>query len=479
MLPIRSFSTYLFLLLIADLTSGKTLVPLRPGGGSKHSRRHVPADLDLLSAETFLWGDEDGAEVARLTVDMPRETENILSMEHFDGMLTDVTCSEETISMTFEEDASFAYAQATWDWVNGADNHSFVMVAGPGDCGSNANRIPFVVSCIQYNETTNTALLSVNQSDWKSIAHSFDLVVGSTGQGSNTDLRARDITKNTAIDFNHDFPFSLALSKGPLDAKLACTNCSTTGQFAIEFRVSQKFLVPTGASMKIVPQGISAVGQVKLSGSGELAEPITKTFDVLSIPLSALNIPGILEFGPFLAVAVGASLSPLSLSGGISAGATASFSDDAVLSVDLLDPTKNTFQGWTPNVKSLGVTVDASVTTTFGVFLQPSVEIRAEALGNGFEIGLNMKIPNVNAKITALSSSSGACPNAKPKTNLGIKIGTSIGAQVSLQALKSGEADPLFGVQLAEIDTPIGEVCFPFGRKIATREVGHSHAGMY
>lgn len=440
-------------------------------------------------------------------------------MEHFDGMLTDVTCSENTISMTFEEDAAFAYAQATWDWVNGADNHSFVMVAGPGDCGSNPNRIPFMVSCIQYNETTNTALLSVNQSDWKSIAHSFDLVVGSTGQDSSTDVRARDITKNTAIDFNHDFPFSLALSKGPLDAKLACTNCSTTGQFAIEFRVSQKFLVPTGASMKIVPQGISAIGQVKLSGSGELTEPISKTFDILSIPLSALNIPGVLEFGPFLAVAVGASLSPVSLSGGISAGATASFSNDAVLSVDLLDSTKNTFQGWTPNVKSLGVTVDASVTTTFGVFLQPSVEIRAEALGeylgilgrfgrgdaddcigNGFEIGLNMKIPNVNAKITALAckssfvpstrlhsrrsltsitASSGACPNIEPKTNLGIKIGTSIGAQVSIQALKSGEADPLFGVQLAEIDTPIGEVCFPFGRKIAAREIGHPHVPMY
>lgn len=34
------------------------MVPIRPGGGSKHNRRHVPADLDLLSAETFLWGDE-------------------------------------------------------------------------------------------------------------------------------------------------------------------------------------------------------------------------------------------------------------------------------------------------------------------------------------------------------------------------------------------------------------------------------------
>ncbi|KAH7383947.1 hypothetical protein BKA66DRAFT_609023 [Pyrenochaeta sp. MPI-SDFR-AT-0127] len=467
----------LFSALHIDLVVGKTLVPLRSGGSGRNSKRQERSGLDLLSAETFLWGDEDGAQIASLTVDMPGASEYILSMEHFDGMLEATVCSNTSISMTFEDDATFAYAQRTWDWVNGADNHSFVMIAGPGDCGNNTDRIPFIISTIKYDEVTNTAALTARRSTWRTIAHSYDLVVGSVGpkQSDSSNLEERDISKTTSIDFSHSLPFSLAVSSGPLEAKLACTNCRTTGQFNIEFRISQTAFIPTGASMKLTPRGVSATGQIKLTGSGELVSPITKTFDLLSIPISALNIPGVLEFGPFLAVAVGAKLSPLTLSGGIQAGAKATLSDNAILNMDLLNPAANSFSGWLPQVETMGVTVDASVTTTFAVFLQPSIEIRAEALGKGFEIGLNMKIPNVNAKITAISSPSGACPNSTPKTKAGVKIGTNIGAQLNVQALRKGQSDPLFTVQLATIDKPIAEVCFPFGKKITRREVGHPH----
>lgn len=314
---------------------------------------------------------------------MPGDSEYILSMEHFDGMIEATSCSDTSISMTFEDNATFAYAQRTWDWVNGADNHSFVMVAGPGDCGNNTDRIPFIISTITYDEVANAAVLNARQSTWQAIAHTYDLVVGSVGPNPSnpSNLEERDITKGTSIDFNHGLPFSLALSSGPFESSLACTDCRTTGQFDIEFRISQTFFVPTGASMKISPKGVSAVGQVKLSGSGQLASPLTKTFDLLSVPISALNIPGVLEFGPFLAVAVGASLSPVSLSGGIKAGAKASLSDDAVLNMDLLNPAANSFSGWLPEVETMGVSADISVTTTFSVFLQPSIEIRAEALG--------------------------------------------------------------------------------------------------
>lgn len=314
---------------------------------------------------------------------MPGDTENILSMEKFDGMVSAITCGNSSISMTFKDDATFAYAQRTWDWVNGADNHTFVMVAGPSDCGNNTDRIPFVISTLQYDEAANTAVLAAQRSEWQTIAHSYDLVVGAVGQGASEskDLQTRDITKSTSIDFNHDLPFSVALSSGALEARLACTNCSTAGKFDLEFRVSQKFLIPTGVSMKLSPNGVSAIGQVKLSGSGTLVDSLTKSFDIVSIPVSAFDIPGVLELGPFLKVAVGASLSPLSLSGGIQTGAKATLSNDAVINMNLLNPSENTFSGWAPEVEPLDVSVDASVSTSVSVFLQPSVEIRAEALG--------------------------------------------------------------------------------------------------
>ena len=312
---------------------------------------------------------------------MPGDQENIISAEQFDGTLTSMECNEDTIAMTFSDDATFAEAQRIWDWVNGADNHSFVMVLGPGDCG-NTRRIPFTVSSISYDEAANKATLSATQNTWETIAHSYDLTVGSISTQNQTPaIDRRDIDKTASVDFVHDFPFSFSLGANGLAATIACTNCSSTGSFEMEFKVSQKLLVPTGASMKIKPKGVSAIAQIKLSGSGDVTDALTKEFDIISIPVSALNIPGILELGPFLTVSVGAELSAITLSAGVQSGATAKLSDDAILEVDLLNPEENKFSGWDPEIEAVDVRVDASISGGVAVFLKPQVELKAEALG--------------------------------------------------------------------------------------------------
>jgi hypothetical protein len=355
---------------------------------------------------------------------MPGDGENILSMEQFDGMLTSVQCNTNDVALTFEDDATFAYAQQVWDWVNGADNHSFVMVAGVGDCGDNTQRIPFVISTIAYDEAANLATLSATQSNWTAVAHTYDLTVGQITQPSaqSDALRTRDVDKSTSIDFVHDFPFSFAISANGLEAKLACTNCSSTGSFDMQLHISTKLFIPTGAKMKLAPRGVSAIGQVKLSGSGSLTDALTKEFEIISIPLAGIKIPEILELGPFLTVSVGAEISAISLSASVQAGATARLDDAAIMEVDLLNPEQNTFSGWEPTIDAVDVRVDASISGGVAVFLKPSVELKAEALGelliefdrsfenweadnnagHGFEIGLNLKVPNINAKLAAI-----------------------------------------------------------------------------
>jgi hypothetical protein len=344
--------------------------------------------------------------IANLTVNMPDEAENIISMERFDGMLTNIECNADSLALTFEDDATLLYAQRVWDWVNGADNHSFVMVAGPGDCGDNTRRLPYVISTMQYDEVANKAVLAARLSTWEAIAHTYDLVVGgvsgSPGQNNQTQaVQKRDIDKSTSIDFVHDFPFSVALSANGLSASLACTNCSTTGSFETQFTISQKFFIPTGASMKIQPKGVSAIAQVKLSGSGS-TDALTKEFTLLEIPISAFTIPGVFDLGPFLTVSVGAEILGLTLSAGITTGATMKFDDAAIMEVDLLHPEENTFSGWEPTIDTVDVKVDASITGGVAVFLKPALVLKAEAIGQGFEVGINMKIPNINAKMSAI-----------------------------------------------------------------------------
>jgi hypothetical protein len=318
--------------------------------------------------------------MAALTINMPGEAENILSMEKFDGMLTKVQCTNTSIEMTFQDDATFAYAQGVWDWVNGADNHSFVMVAGPGDCGNNTNRIPYVVHHLDYDEVENTASLTAERKKWEQIAHTFEFVAGSVARPVGEVVK-RDTTKTASIDFNHDLEGSFAISSGDFSARMTCTNCTTFGQFDMEFKVKQTLFVPTGASMKLSPKGVGAVADVSFSGSGTLVDGLTKSFDIISIPVSGLSIPGLLEIGPFLTVKIGAEILPISLTGTISTGATAKLSDDAVLEIDLLSPENNEFSGWEPEVETKDVTLSASVTGGVGAFLSPAVELKAEALG--------------------------------------------------------------------------------------------------
>jgi hypothetical protein len=334
---------------------------------------------------------------------MPGDDENLLSMEEFDGMLTAVECEADHISMTFEDDATFAYAQRVWDWVNGADNHSFVMVAGAGDCGNNTERIPYMISSMEYDEEANKVTLSSTETNWTSISRSFDLTVGQVVQTPAIDTRRRrDIDKSASIDFVHTFPFSFALRAQGLEGRIACTNCSSTGSFDMEFKVSQTLFVPTGASMKIKPRGVSAIAQIRLSGSGELTDSLVKEFNFLEIPISGVSIPGILDLGPFLTIAVGAELSAIALTAAIQSGATAKLDDAAILEVDLLNPEKNKFSGWEPQIDLVDVRVDASISGGVAVFLKPKIELQAEALGLGFAIGLNMRIPNINARLEAI-----------------------------------------------------------------------------
>ncbi|OCK74096.1 hypothetical protein K432DRAFT_430220 [Lepidopterella palustris CBS 459.81] len=461
------YSVTLFLLLSLQYVSARTLTPIRPSSKTSNEKRADPSALELQSSEIFLWGDfeSESAVLANFTVYMPGDNENILSMEKFNGMLASINCSNG-LTLAFNDYDTFSYAQKVWDWVNGADDHSFVMVAGVGDCGNNTHRLPFVVSSIQYDEELNTAHLAANVSDWKTIAHSFDMVVGRIS-GNDTGLYSRDITKSLSVDVSSHWPFSVKLSSGKLSAELACTNCSTTGEFDIEFRISQKWFIPTGASMRVSPKGVSAIAQVKFTGAGAITNSLTKTWDIVNIPIDGITIPGgILDLGPFLTVAVGVELSAVTISASIQGGGTATFSDSAVVQVDLLNPTNNKFSGWTPSIEALPIRVDEKISGGVSMFVQPSLELRAEALGQGFKFGLNLRVPNVNAKLEFIDSPQGACtttPAGQQKHEFGVRISANIGAQLNLAASKIDGSDPLFKVQIATLDVPLAQECWDFG----------------
>lgn len=295
-------------------------------------------------------------------------------------MLQSVNCTDHDMTLAFKDDATFAYAQRVWDWVNGADNHTFVMVAGVGDCDWNRHRQPFNVSTITYDEVKNIAHLKAKPTEWKTIAHSYDLDVGHVPM-TDSRLPTRDLSQDLSFDVSSAFPFQVKVTKNGLATALECTSCITSGKINLELKVSQQLLVPTGASIRISPRGVAARAEIKLTESGELTEAIEWEKSIQKIPLDAIKIPGIVNIGPNLDISVGFEISSLEGSASISGGGTASLKDSAVVEVDLLNPLSNKFSGWVPDVKPLPVVIDARVSGGLQIYAIPAVKLVAEVLG--------------------------------------------------------------------------------------------------
>ena len=311
----------------------------------------------------------------------PAEYEHIINAEKFYPLLTSLTCDAQGMNITFKDDATFEKAKEAWDWANGADNRSFVIVAGKGDCGWNEQRQPYVVQNLQYDEAKNIARLIGEPKDWKDIAQSYDLVVGHI-PGNDTWLTKRDLSKTLSIPLALSFPFSFSLGADGISSSLECSDCSLNGHFNIELRISTWFGIPTGASIKMSPSGVQATAKLGWSLSGELTNDFEKEWTPASFPTPAsIEIPDIVEIGPVIDLIVGVGLQALKAQTTITGGATASLPDSAIVELNLLNPTDNQFSGWLPTVQQLPFQVDGEISAGLETYFATALDLKAEALG--------------------------------------------------------------------------------------------------
>ncbi|KAI9838419.1 MAG: hypothetical protein M1837_002502 [Sclerophora amabilis] len=455
-------TVYLFVL---SLCRGIELEEIRPYSPRRMGARNlVQRDLsafDLHSTQTFLWGSEDASDIllGNLTVLMPNDNENILSMEKFHGMLSSVKCSPQGMELEFEDDGSFAYAQKVWDWVNGADNHTFLMVAGKGDCGPNTIRTPYLVSRITYDEGRNIANLDATEGTWKDLAHSFELHVGRIPMDQALGLRRRDYTKDVYMDLATNLGMRVKVETGPIVGELVCDPCYTAGRMHFELVIKTWNFVPNGVVMKLSPEGVKVAASLRLDVKSNFG---TKTklppFEFPKIPLSGVSIPGgVLTLGPVLVITLGGEVK---LEGGISvtAGASATLPDSALMQVDLLSPSKNQFSGWSPDIATEPLKMQARVSATWKEYLEPVLQLQAEALGQGLAAGVSLRMPYVEVKAEGIVAQDGGACKKGDKYQAAVKVFTQWGFELKFRAGrtpgKNGEQD--VDVTLASANMPLG-----------------------
>lgn len=353
---------------------------------------------------------------------MPHDHENVLSMEKFHGMMTSVKCSPHDMELTFDDDGSFAYAQRVWDWVNGAENHTFVMVTGKGDCGPNSKRTPYLVSRIAYDEKHNVARLEATAGTWTDLAHSYELRVGTIPTAKDFGLRRRDFTKDAHMDLAANLGAKIKVETGPVNGELLCDPCYIAGKMHFELVIKTWAKIPNGVVLRLSPEGVKVAATLKFSFTSNFG---TKTklppFSFPKIPLSGISIPGgILTIGPVLEVTIGGEVKAEGTVS-VTAGASATLSDSAFVQVDMLSPENNEFSSWKPEISAEPLKMQAKVSATWKQYLEPILKIEAEALGKllitrvvetvptfkansrgakgqGFDAGVSLRMPFVEVK---------------------------------------------------------------------------------
>ncbi|KAF2762813.1 hypothetical protein EJ05DRAFT_506488 [Pseudovirgaria hyperparasitica] len=418
-------------------------------------------DLDLRNQENFFWG-ANGAQsfvFANLTLYFPEEFEFVLSMERFRSLLKSVDC-DKSMSLTFYDNSTFAYATKAWEWVNDFKERQFVIIADDKRCAPEEQRQPWVVSEVHFDYKNFKIFMTAEQRGWEEIASTYSLSVGHKPlEDHRLDIRDEpDLEIGLRSDFSRQL-FSTTISG--IDLAVDCSNCGTTGSLDVDFDVDVSWFKLQSASMTLQPRDVAAFLELGLSAQGTLGQPYSWQKNLVSIPIQGFSIAKILKVGAFLDVDVGFELGEWTGSAQASLGARLDLSNAAVVKVDLVNSNKNQFSGWNPVLKPIPLTTDAKVEGSSEVYAQVGVELSASALGKGFEVSLEMKMPYIEADFAAMISTAGVCGGDQ---TLGVDVDAQVGVDLSIQAATSGnEADPFWEQSLFQQSWPLPSNCIAFG----------------
>ena len=305
---------------------------------------------------------------------MPGNHENIISLEKIYRMLSSFECTNNSFTLKFEDQRLYERGYSSWNWVNQDSNRTFLLVAGQGHCGSNTDRLPFVVNKVLFNNATKSMKALGHKSTWELTIHSFELSAGSYQHPalSRGNLSKRDIKKGFGLSIEGDIPVShIYLGEGPLHFDYDCFGCKMTGELEFQFRVHTFWHIPYDFSMSIKPRGIGTYWYPHVYF--ELDFPHTsKTVDLTpKIPFydDPLHIDGLVNIGPSVVGALQAIFGPIYANVGVSLGGPMSISNSAEFVIDFLKA-KVSVHGWIPHLSWDKTIFDGGINGLFQIRYQ-------------------------------------------------------------------------------------------------------------
>ncbi|KAH0559367.1 hypothetical protein GP486_004118 [Trichoglossum hirsutum] len=418
--------------------------------------------LDLRKQEHFVYGsngDDQSLIFANMTM-YAADGELIISMERFAGMLENVVCGDNMV-LDFKTNESFQYALQAWNWTNEDTKNNFIMVANYDGCGPDQQRWPYYVTGVHYDKTKFIAYLDAKEMTWEDAAQTFDLDFGTifkgniqNNPGNTSTTTASQLQASGApyvnrrlfgwdpslswdpsvtLDLASDFSQSLISTEvDGVELSVTCTTCGTKGKLVVGGHVSVSFGGLSALSLSAKPQDFAATLELAISAEGTLGSPYNWQQTLGSIPIAGFEVPEIgLGLGATLDWNVGYYAGNWTGTASVSYGVTASLSNSANLNIDIVNPDKSSFSGWAPTFAQKPLSVSAKIETTSQVYSEPELALGFQVLGKGYEIALDLKLPEIDAHVAALLDTAGVCGTKK---TLGVDIGSSIGVNLFARA---------------------------------------------
>jgi hypothetical protein len=355
------------------------------------------------------------------------------------------------------------------------------LVASAQACSPEARRQPFLVSNLKFDEVQNKVLMKAEMKTWQDIAVTY------TFQVRNNPLPPTSVAKRDGktMSISRDFSRQIFdLSTGGLDIGVSCSPCGIQGSINVDLDVEVAWLVNSKASITIAPQNIEAYMTLVMHLSGKLASPYNPSdLTVVSIPISGVGAGGLFKLGGFLTVVscpmlssrqrnkclmiqhqdLGFDIDDWTGTAQASMGARMSIPNSAILKINLVGSGDTVVSGWVPSFSRIPPSVSAKVEGSAEAFAQAGVEVSAEILSKGLSVGVDMKMPYIQADFAAMADSSGVCGGLQ---TLGVDLHADIGAELVASASFNEKPFWTYTIFKKTLGTLIDK-CYGFGPKNA------------
>ncbi|KAK6355930.1 hypothetical protein TWF718_000308 [Orbilia javanica] len=453
--------------------------------------------LDLKENVRMIYGgvvSKNQIYMANMTLHQPDDSHPLIMMEKFDGLLKDVYCGTQSITLDFQHKDAMDYAIKTWDWVNQDSDDYFFLIANHPGCGEETQRNPYRVGKVKYDEEKLRTVLTTESIEWNTLASDFDISLGSaalTKRVSKRELKSSDLTKRGFFDIFTNFDFSKSvywdltvgdkttrkhMMSGPFQnygkVDISCAGCRLSGGLQVTGYVKVVKFAVKELYIAAKPKDLRGTVGLEAYISAAIPPGLVKVDATLfSLGIPGLSIPKIFLLGPSLQYEVGASFGAAGFAN-FTVGATATIPNNAALYADLLDISKSDANGFEATTidpffsfNQIGLTASASA------YSRPVVAFGVKVLDRiGVECALELSLPMLNANLKAGYNKEGFCPDDPKPDNKGITTGIKASSDANIELwFKAGKYSgipsiiplPSFNKRLWGAGWPIGDFCFP------------------